>query len=61
MLLANAIAIAKINKSHPLNLAIKEVLNPAIKQTPNANSRNVDVHAMNGRIEDGTRGFNVCV
>jgi len=61
MPLENVIAIAKINKSHPLNLAIKEVLKPPIKQTPNTISRNVDAHAMNGIIEDGTTGFNVCV
>lgn len=57
----NVIAKAKISKSHPLSFAVNEVLNPIIKQNPNAISNRVDVHPKNGINDGAIMGFNFWV
>lgn len=57
MPIEKVIAKAKISKSHPLNFATKEVLNPTIKHTPNTTSNMVDAHPRKGINEGGTIGF----
>lgn len=52
ILIKKVIAKAKNSKSHPLSVAVKEVLNPTIKQTPNKISKIVETHPING-IKDG--------
>lgn len=57
----NVIARAKISKSHPLSLAVNEVLNPISKQIPNTISSRVEAHPINGIIDEGIIGFSLRV
>src|SRR5690606_39656428 len=52
---------AKINSSHPLSLAKKEVLNPINKKTAKTTSRTVATNPKAGIIDSGNHGLIMAV